>query len=166
MLVFIRPLGDWARNLIIYMVLRGHNPYPLRTQLVKQEQTRPSFTTRATPPCPTASPTRACSHSPTRETRPRGDLPWPLAAAAAAPFPRLPPGPGRFAGLPPPPPGGAEAAQALISTGLASSCSRIRCTPAVRSVREALRERPGEPGARGGDVCVRPVAGERAGERG
>lgn len=40
------------------------------------------------------------------------------------------------------------------------------CTPAVRSVREALRERPGELGARGGDVCVRPVAGERAGERG
>lgn len=26
------PLGDWARNLIIYVVLRGHSSYPLRTQ--------------------------------------------------------------------------------------------------------------------------------------
>lgn len=88
----------------------------------------------------------------------------PLAAAAA--LPRLPRAPAALLGAPPPPGVGAEAAQALISTGLASSCSRIRCTPAVRSVREALRERPGELGARGGDVCVRPVAGERAGERG
>lgn len=59
-----------------------------------------------------------------------------------------------------------KAAQALISTCPDSSCSRILCTPAVRSVCEALRDRPGELGARGGDVCVRPVAGERAGERG
>lgn len=57
-------------------------------------------------------------------------------------------------------------AQALISTGPASSCSRIRCTPAVRSEREALRELPGELEARGGDVCVRLVVGERTGERG
>lgn len=35
MLVSIRLLGDWARNLIIYMVLKGHSPYPLRTQPVK-----------------------------------------------------------------------------------------------------------------------------------
>lgn len=59
-----------------------------------------------------------------------------------------------------------EEAQALISTCPASSCSRILCTPAVRSEREELRERPGELGVRGGDVCVRPVAGERTGERG
>lgn len=88
--------------------------------------------------------------------------PWRRRRPRSPAFPGHPP----LCWVPAPRPGGAEAAQALISTGLASSCSRIRCTPAVRSVREALRERPGELGARGGDVCVRPVAGERAGERG
>lgn len=53
-------------------------------------------------------------------------------------------------------------AQALISTALASSCSRITCTPAVRSSRGAPRDRAGEPG---GERCVRVEAGERAGER-
>lgn len=53
-------------------------------------------------------------------------------------------------------------AQALIPTGEASSCSRTRRAPAVRSV----RKRPGEPGAGAGDECVRPGAGEGAGERG
>lgn len=53
-------------------------------------------------------------------------------------------------------------AQALISTALASSCSRMTCTPAVRSSRGAPRERAGDPG---GDLCVRVEAGERAGER-
>lgn len=53
-------------------------------------------------------------------------------------------------------------AQALISTALASSCSRITWTPAVRSSRGAPRERAGEPG---GDLWVRVEAGERAGER-
>lgn len=53
-------------------------------------------------------------------------------------------------------------AQALISTALASSCSRMTWTPAVRSSRGVLRERAGEPG---GDLCVRVEAGERAGER-
>lgn len=58
--------------------------------------------------------------------------------------------------------GGSRAAQALIPTGAASSGSRIKRAPAVRS----MLERPGEPGARDGDVCVRPGAGEGAGERG
>lgn len=40
MLVSIRPLGDWARNVIIYVVLRGHNPYPPRTLPANQKQTR------------------------------------------------------------------------------------------------------------------------------
>lgn len=53
-------------------------------------------------------------------------------------------------------------AQALISTALASSCSRMTWTPAVRSRRGAPRERAGEPG---GDLWVRVEAGERAGER-
>lgn len=85
-----------------------------------------------------------------------------MAPAAGAPLPALPGPLAAARGVL----GGPETAHALISTGPASSCSRIRGTPAVRSVREALRERPGELGARGGDVCVRPVAGERAGERG
>lgn len=164
MLVSIRPVGDWARNLIIYVVLRGHNPYSQRTQPVTQEQKRPRFIARATPlPLP-----RMLTPAHTRDPSPRGP---PLAPRGGSRAPPPSPGPGRLRRASPPPPlhpggVGAEAAQALISTGLASSCSRIRCTPAVRSVREALRERPGELGARGGDVCVRPVAGERAGERG
>lgn len=52
--------------------------------------------------------------------------------------------------------------QALISTAPPSSCSRVKCGPTVRSA----RERAGELGARGGDVCVRGAAGEHAGERG
>lgn len=53
-------------------------------------------------------------------------------------------------------------AQALISTALASSCSRMTWTPAVRSSRGAPRDRAGEPG---GDLCGLAEAGERAGER-
>lgn len=44
MLVSISLSGDWAVNLIIYMVLRGHNPHPLRTQPVIREQTHLDFT--------------------------------------------------------------------------------------------------------------------------
>lgn len=163
MLVSIRSLGDWAGNLIISMVLRGHKPYPPRTQPVNPQQTRFGFITRSTlgRPAATTHP-RALAFVHTRDPRaPAGTSSRPSQAAAQLPGP--PPAAGCRARAPP---GGSETAQALISTGPASSCSRIRCTPAVRSVREALRERPGEPGARGGDVCVRPVAGERAGDRG
>ena len=48
MLVSISLSGDWAVNLIIYVVLRGHNPHPLITQPVIREQTHPDFTIRST----------------------------------------------------------------------------------------------------------------------
>lgn len=50
MLVSRRPLEDCAGNLIIYIVLRGHSPYPPRTLPANQKQTRPGFTPESPAP--------------------------------------------------------------------------------------------------------------------
>lgn len=162
MLVFIRPFRGLGRKC---NYLYGPNPHPPRTQPLNPEQTQPIFIIRSTLTGPRrpAPHLRMLTHVPTLYT---------CLPAGSSPLPR----PGA-PGLPSPAPQAVSCrgwarcrghcgAQALISTWPASSCSRIMCTPVVRSVREALRERPGELGARGGDVCVRPAAGERAGERG
>lgn len=160
MLVSVSPLGNGAGNLITYVVLWRHNPYPPRTQLVNGEQTRPCFT----PDQPLAP--RCVPHLHMFILVRRRDSVRPVSPGREPPLaplpgdPGLPTSPRRTARAPPE--GGPGEAQALIPTGLVSSCSRIRRAPAVLSA----RERPGEPGVRGGDVCVRPGAGERAGERG
>lgn len=159
MLVSIRPLEDWAGNVIIYIVLRGHNPYPPRTLPANQKQTRPGSTPES--PAPAASSIRPSSSTSSGETRAPvrscRDLSSPGSLASRA---SPPPRPQRVRAFRRE--GGSRAAQALIPTGAASSGSRIKRAPAVRS----MLERPGEPGARDGDVCVRPGAGEGAGERG
>lgn len=97
MLVPIRPLGDWAGNLIIYMVLRVHSPYPTRARPMNPEQTRPGFTPRSLSRGPQHPPSAHAHTLPqARPVRPRVDLPSPRFPAIPASLP--PPGKGRSPG--------------------------------------------------------------------
>lgn len=91
MLVPIRPLGDWAGNLIVYKVLRVHSPYPMRARPVNPEQTRRGFTPRSLSRGPQHPPSAHAHTLPqARPARPRVDLPSPRFPATQA----SPPSPG------------------------------------------------------------------------
>lgn len=97
MLVPIRPLGGWAGNLIIYMVLRVHSPHPTRARPVNPEQMRLGFTARSLSRGPQHPPAAHAHTLPqARPVRPRVDLPSPSFPATPASPP--PPGEGRSRG--------------------------------------------------------------------